>query len=422
MGCFLHAIIKHDTTTCRKSCAADTSAEWLQCNSMHEAFLVDSILKSKDKLANFRTQMLIGVQMWQSNVCEPVWRLLQRFRVVPCREKVANWLSEQPKQQLMQHSVKIFSFDNCDMKKHVTHVRSDHRTEMIHLIAGYVVDTKEEECVHTSQMWKENNLGVFGNWVQASNDKVNRFANFAVLDITNMEEEQDFKCVYTAQSIPLTKTTSTILPPWMGLRTNNYQHIQQVLDDYHHQYMAKLRASYAFVQGDEQVFTLVWHLKVSQKDKYSWIIPVVADWHFCWHILQAIFRLYGRFILLPLSRVLGYIDLDLTCKNFHYAEDFIQLVTLAIRVWVKKALQVSGLQEATQLLERYHTNSQAYEVLYFFIYYLCPYWITRAAMKVGDSRKVNHCTTKFNYTYSRKIAKNRESLMPVMHSSLITQL
>ena len=106
----------------RKERSGSTDERWLISHALYKSFLADSFLKSKDKYVNLRTHYFIGLALWHANVSEPVWRLLQKFRVVPSREVITQWVKSQPLPQLPSNTVKVFSFDNCDMKRHVTHV------------------------------------------------------------------------------------------------------------------------------------------------------------------------------------------------------------------------------------------------------------------------------------------------------------
>ena len=144
------------------------------------------------------------------------------------------------------------------------------------------------------------------------------------------------------------------------------------------------------LQGDEQVFTLIWHLikNLENKEKFHQIIPSAADWHWNWHLLQGIFKFCGKFLLLPLSQVIGYSNLDLKCAKFHVAEVFFQLVTWALEKWVVGAMENLKVKTATELLQNLKKNILAYETLYLYIYDICLYWIARAAIKIGDSETV----------------------------------
>ena len=83
----------------------------------------------------------------------------------------------------------------------------------------------------------------------------------------------------------------------------------------------------------------MWKLRIDFPHKYFWVIPVPGEWHWTWHILQAIFIVYGEFIIFPLALKLGFKSIDLKAKNFHYAEDILEIATLALLKWVRKAMK-----------------------------------------------------------------------------------
>lgn len=139
-----------------------------------------------------------------------------------------------------------------------------------------------------------------------------------------------------------------------------------------------------------------------------WVIPVPGEWHWCWHILQGIFKIWGDYMFVPLSRTLNYLNLDVSARNFHYAEDFLQLVTLALIRLVSELTAFHANCSITDLLTMYEQNSQVYQLVYLLSYYLCPYWLTRSAIKSGNSELINRmwrywlhlfiATRKTNYT------------------------
>ena len=77
------------------------------------------------------------------------------------------------------------------------------------------------------------------------------------------------------------------------------------------------------------------------------------------------------------------------CASFHYGEDFLQIVTLSLFKFVMKLKDNLKIISITDLLHIFHNNAQVYELIYLLIYYLCPYWYTRSALKFGVSAEIN---------------------------------
>src|ERR1700761_6329806 len=112
------------------------------------------------------------------------------------------------------------------------------------------------------------------------------------------------------------------------------------------------------------------------------MIPVPGEWHWTWHIIKGIFVLYYDSILLPCAKAMGYSTLDREAKNFHYAEDLLQIVTIGILGWIESCLP--KLPAGFNVIDWMHNlkqNKPLYEMVYACYYYFVPYWVTRAAIK-----------------------------------------
>ena len=88
--------------------------------------------------------------------------------------------------------------------------------------------------------------------------------------------------------------------------------------------------------------------------------------------------MYYSFVLLPFSKMLGYKSLDESVANFHYSEDFLEIVTIAIFMWIQKAVEnAPGNPTITEWLHSIKKNRVAYELAYACIHYFILYWLTR---------------------------------------------
>ena len=122
----------------RKERASSTHPKWLNWAYLYKAFLVDVVLRARLPKTVGRTNLLLGAFMVLGSLSEPCWRLLQRLCIVPSKQHVESWLKTYTKSLVSDTFFLLYVFDNCDLKRHVTHVRTEHRTEMIHLINRYV--------------------------------------------------------------------------------------------------------------------------------------------------------------------------------------------------------------------------------------------------------------------------------------------
>jgi hypothetical protein len=164
-------------------------------------------------------------------------------------------------------------------------------------------------------------------------------------------------------------------------KTLSYADIEAVLDNFYGEHIRETNRNFCLVSGDQQVWIKLFYLRKMQPIKYSWLIPIPGEFHWNWHILKGIFILWGKHLLLPFSKLFGYSTLDLECNNFHYAEDFLQTVTLRILKWVKENMKRGKHKSITAWLHSLKHNSIAYELVYALTYYFIPYWVTRSALK-----------------------------------------
>ena len=98
---------------------------------------------------------------------------------------------------------------------------------------------------------------------------------------------------------------------------------------------------------------------------------------------------------MPLSQYLGFSTLDLDVNNFHHAEDFLEIATIAISDWINKCVQEyrkvkknPGLT-VLQWLHKIKCNQPAYELAYACIHYFVPYWVTRGSLKWNKHEDYN---------------------------------
>lgn len=203
------------------------------------------------------------------------------------------------------------------------------------------------------------------------------------------------------------KSDFTILKPMFHLQTLTYEDIQTVIDKFKEKFLTDTTRQYAVVSGDFQVWSKLWFLRARHPDEYKWVIPIPGEWHYEWHVLQGIYRMYYHSLLLPFSKVLNFSSLDPAAKNFHYAEDFLQMITIAIWSWIDACLKNHPRLTVMQWLHKIRRNKNAYELAYACIHYFIPYWVLRSAIKWNRHKDVQlmwrywiHlfiATNKYNY-------------------------
>jgi hypothetical protein len=166
-----------------------------------------------------------------------------------------------------------------------------------------------------------------------------------------------------------------------NLQTKTYEDIEYILENFRVNYIVPYDRICAILGGDFQVWDRMFMLHRKHPQKYHWLVPVPGEWHWLWHILIAIYKLFYHTILLPFSRVIGFRTLDAKALNFHYAEDLLQMVTLAIFNWIITSRQQHQHLSIMEWLHSIKQNKVAYETAYACIHYFIPYWVTRSAIK-----------------------------------------
>lgn len=369
----------------KKFSASKTNSKWIQWSYLYKSFIIDTFLRSKNPKSIRRTNLILGSYFLLTNIGNPSWKLLQRLRIIPTIESVKNWLSLQPKEVPPSSSTLLYCIDNCEYFTHVTHRRSEHESQMKHIINNYIIEFPTDLThILTPQIWNFIPRNEFGNWlIGVDNDWVFT-ANSAFGTFQEGDTLSPLKFILTNTPLSTTyipQSNYTVLTPYSDKSTSSPEEIQYVVDQFHLNYLLNTSRTFAFLCGDHQVFIQLWKLRMSQREKYSWMIPIPGEWHWTWHLLQAIFKIYGKYILLPFSQFLGFKNLDIKGGNFHYAEDFLEIVTLACFKWIVKRMQNFPHLTPIQWMETLQNNTPAYELIYATLYYFIPYFVTRSSIK-----------------------------------------
>ena len=374
----------------RKYVANSTHTQWIHWSDWYRSFLCDMFLRSRAPKSIFRTNMMLSVYFLLTNLSEPCWRVLERLRILVARQTVEAWVKNQTKQLKFENSVLILSFDNCDFKKHVTHVRSDHRTTMLHVITQFVIEIGVEVDIPAVDVWFDVDRIEFGEWLQSNAVEARTFAETCFTSMVNRDETLALRYMYSNRDSNLIRSDFVILEPELNCSTLKYEDIERVLCKFYSNYLETSSRTFAFVSGDQQTWIKMWYLRILHPVKYLWLIPIPGEWHWTWHILKGIYRMYGKTLLLPLSIVLNYTSLDLEADTFHYAEDFLQIVTLALFKWCMKCISNTNFNSPLDWLHFIQQNKPAYKLAYALIYYFIPYWITRSIIKHNISSEFDN--------------------------------
>jgi hypothetical protein len=122
----------------RKERSHSTNSRWYSCAGLYRAFVADVLLRTKDGKAVLRTNLLLGLLIYQSNCPTSIWRLLQRLKIIPTRDTVENYLKSIPSATFSEAKFIITHYDNCDIYRHVTHKYTEHGSEYLHMVSRLV--------------------------------------------------------------------------------------------------------------------------------------------------------------------------------------------------------------------------------------------------------------------------------------------
>lgn len=187
----------------------------------------------------------------------------------------------------------------------------------------------------------------------------------------------------------LPKVDFRVLPAAIDRKTVSYEDNVAIVTGLWNVFTATIRRIFALFGGDWQTFTRMHDMKVKNPKDLQFCIPFPGEWHWTWHILQGIFKIWGYDILLPFSQVLTYKNLKIKEPEFHYGEHFLEQVTLAIEEFMCELQTLHPGWDSLEIMHHYKECSPIYELLYMYNWHICPYWFTRASLKIGESRKVN---------------------------------
>jgi hypothetical protein len=372
----------------RKLNAKDTHDEWIVWSGFYRSFIADTFLRSRFPKSVMRTNLALGLFFTLVKIPDPAWRILERLRIVTSRDTIEKYVNAHPKIEISQLLCLIFSFDNCDFWKKVTHMRTCNQSEMIHVINAFLMHFRGCASMPVDELYEELDAAWFGDYIQGNGESVQDLANLCLQRLIEHSKDSPLRFAYRGTQSYVLKSNFTILPSEFGKSTKSRADVESTLANFHTIYIQGTTRTWAFVSGDEQVYAQIYNLKRSYPDKYGWMIPVPGEFHWTWHVLKGIFHVWGTYLLVPFSRILGLTKLDLDAKVFHMAEDILQQITFAILSIMREMMRIMGCDTAISLMHRVKGNSQVYELLYACIYYFAPYFVMRSSIKWSKSEMI----------------------------------
>jgi hypothetical protein len=374
----------------RKYKAQKTHPKWRLWSDLYCSWLADMLLRARAPKSYGRTSVLLSAYFLLLSPSDPCWCLLQRLRVVVHKDTIKKYMNANVKFITSLVSVLAFVLDNCDYRIHVTHVRTENRTEVLNTINQFVM---ELPClpiaVAARDIWMRFSDADFSKWIAATATESETFSSASWNLFLERPHTIPLRFMYRDTQSTTAKSAVFILPPLFNLQTLTYEDIEIVVQQFYDKYMGGSSRTFAFVSGDQQVWIKLWYLRMRQPVKYIWMIPVPGEWHWTWHILQGIFGHYTDSILLPFAKLLGFSVVDKKAKVFHYAEDLLEMVTIGVSKWVEGSMQrfqaLDPEADSFNVIDWMHhiknKNRNVYELVYACYYYFVPYWRTRSTIK-----------------------------------------
>lgn len=247
----------------------------------------------------------------------------------------------------------------------------------------------------------------FGHWIQNRADDVVLLANTCLTRLIKHPPSIPLKFAYTNSNSYVCKSDFIILPPEFDQTTKFRVDVVRTLANFHKEFIEPTGRTWAFCSGDQQTYAHLIAIKSQFPEKYKWVIPIVGEWHWTWHVLKGIFIVWGKYLILPLSQHLGLNKVDLEANNFHYAESILQTITIACLKYMRFLMRIYNEKVPISLMHRLKPNSRVYELLYATIYYFGPYFIMRSALKFAKTEIIMQMwrywlplfvlTNKYNY-------------------------
>lgn len=381
---------KHFQTK-EKSRSADS--RWIACAGLYRAFVADVVLRSKNSKAVLRTNMLLGVLVYQSRCPDSIWRLFQRLKILPTRDTVEKFLKSCPAPDFSVAKFVITHYDNCDIYRHVTKRFTNHMSDYLHLVTRQYYEVSRVVKVPLADIYKPYNA-----------EEALKFSRFLLMDFGDQCELAKnasdivsaakgfggLKFAVRETSSQLTSAKLINLPVEVDKQTISHADVASIVRNLWDTVGKPYGRDYCIMGGDWQTFSRMWELKIKQPDDFKYVIPFPGEWHWNWHILQGIFKIWGHYLLKPFAvSVLGYKNFDVKCKNFHYGEHLLEVVTIGILNFLDELREKHPGEVDMGLQTHYRGYSHLYELLYFWNWYICMYWLTRSALKAGDSATIN---------------------------------
>ena len=161
---------------------------------------------------------------------------------------------------------------------------------------------------------------------------------------------------------PESESKLIYMPPLIGISTAAYCDVEHILQKMYEDRIVGAGQSCVISVGDQQTFSRMWHLKLEEPQKYSWLIPASGDFHFQFHFASAIHRLSYDSILkwfvdaADMKKTVPQ-KMDDTC-HMKYIDHFYQLLIKVILTYLTDVYGEDYLaKKPSEILEEQKANN-----------------------------------------------------------------
>ena len=131
------------------------NSQWMHAQGFYKVLVADMYLKSKNSKAVLRTNLILGVALYNSKIPESAWKLLTRLRLVPTVAVVENYLHLRLKYQLSANAFPFILYDNLLFLKYVTQTSANHKSEMMHMVTRFFTKVLHNPHITVANKFKD---------------------------------------------------------------------------------------------------------------------------------------------------------------------------------------------------------------------------------------------------------------------------
>jgi hypothetical protein len=189
-----------------------------------------------------------------------------------------------------------------------------------------------------------------------------------------------------SHSRPVSPLPFHVHAPMMGMATQSYSDIQNMLDSIKQQLCTQHGWRYVLLIGDQQTFSRMWDIKVRRPIEHQWLVPFAGDWHFLVHVCTAIFSIWWEQVLEPLCQFVPRFGMARSMKLSAWPvyDEVLKIVAQAMLEWLTEIGGDADLQDPLELLQQCDNNRAVSTCLGFLFHGAIFYVQLQEAVHRGD--------------------------------------